>query len=135
MSNCQSSSFESQTHSNVCRASRSLFFVQMPDCSIGHLSMAVSSWSRRSISGWTYDLQIFAGSTFAPVGEIHTSRGNVIQRPVDLPQLQSLAACSSMCNDSSLFYNPGGSFYRKQYLPQQQGNMSAIHSYHLLEST
>lgn len=48
-----------------------------------------------------------AGSTYAPEGLVLDAAGQAIQHPADQPCLAQLAACATLCNDSSLFFSAG----------------------------
>ena len=50
-----------------------------------------------------------AGSTFAPEGAVLDAGGGAVDHPADQPCLAQLAACSALCNDSSLYFNAGAS--------------------------
>ncbi|CAI5458882.1 unnamed protein product [Closterium sp. Yama58-4] len=45
-----------------------------------------------------------SGTTYAPEGSISLGR-SVVERPADMPSVQHVAMCASMCNDSTLQYN------------------------------
>ncbi|GJP59063.1 hypothetical protein CLOP_g7142 [Closterium sp. NIES-67] len=45
-----------------------------------------------------------SGTTYAPEGTITLGR-SVVERPADMPSVQHVAMCASMCNDSTLQYN------------------------------
>ncbi|CAI5993407.1 unnamed protein product [Closterium sp. NIES-65] len=45
-----------------------------------------------------------SGTTYSPEGSITLGR-SVVERPADMPSVQHVAMCASMCNDSTLQYN------------------------------
>ena len=46
------------------------------------------------------------GNTYAPEGDVLDNTGERIEQPGELPCLLQMAACSSLCNDSTLYYAP-----------------------------
>lgn len=75
-------------------------FAMGPACPL-HTFCDSTPWKKYIVTGRC------AGSTYAPIGEVKESRGPVVESCSRFPQLQSLAACASLCNDSSLYFNPG----------------------------
>lgn len=47
-----------------------------------------------------------SGTSFAPEGKITQDGGQVLRQPSDKPCLLAVAQCGSLCNDSSLYFDP-----------------------------
>ena len=60
-----------------------------------------------------------AGTTYAPEGSVLDSNGQEVASASEQPALRALAQCCALCNDSSLYYAPGGALHNVQsFLPQ-----------------